>query len=189
MAIHTGTACLDDSIAKNIVVEKLNIQALADATVDEGKSFQLNVTGGGSHFLWSPVTWLSNPGIANPVTTPYGDVVYKVSMVNDAGCTATDSIFIKVNAINDIYVPSAFTPNHDNLNDVLKPYMGIQFTLQSFDIYNRWGRLIFRTGNKGEGWDGTINSVPQSNGVYVWILKAQGMDGKPLTRRTRGGQL
>jgi gliding motility-associated-like protein len=183
LVIRTGMNCIDDSITKILSIQKLNINASPDATVDEGKSLQLNVAGGGSSFQWSPSTWLNNPGIPSPVTTPFEDIMYKVTAANLSGCTATDSVFIKVNTINDMYVPSAFTPNNDNLNDVLRPYMGAQFKLEAFNVYDRWGKSIFTTSIKGIGWDGKINNIPQPSGVFVWTLQAREKDGKPVTKK------
>ena len=57
-----------------------------------------------------------------------------------------------------IYVPNAFTPNKDGLNDLLKPFMiGIR-ELKYFRIFNRWGQLVFETQDPNNGWDGRIKA-------------------------------
>jgi gliding motility-associated-like protein len=74
----------------------------------------------------------------------------------------------------DILVPSAFTPNSDGRNDVLKPLpFGIKVFLY-FSVYNRYGQLVFKTGRAGEGWDGTIQGMPQPSGTFVYM--AEGID-------------
>jgi gliding motility-associated-like protein len=71
-----------------------------------------------------------------------------------------------------VFVPSAFTPNNDGINDVLRPLaVGMQ-QIQFFQIYNRWGQVVFTTQQNGKGWDGRINGQLQSNNTYVWMVKA-----------------
>jgi len=69
-------------------------------------------------------------------------------------------------------IPSAFTPNHDNLND----YFGVKNwpVTSSFElcIYNRWGQLVFKTNNVLECWKGESNRQPQPTGTYVYTIKA-----------------
>jgi gliding motility-associated-like protein len=77
-----------------------------------------------------------------------------------------------------IYVPTAFTPNHDGLNDILKPfYVGIK-TLYYFTIYNRWGEKVFSTTDMNQGWDGSWKQTVENGSAYVWVLKAVDMLGK-----------
>jgi gliding motility-associated-like protein len=69
-----------------------------------------------------------------------------------------------------VYVPSAFTPNDDNLNDVFRPVIGAVKTYE-MNLYNRWGELIYSTKNIEDGWDGTVNNKPAQDGVYVYLIK------------------
>ncbi len=183
LKIETTKPCVSDLLTKSVAFDQLKIQVTPDQVINEGTSVSLNVSGGGTSFQWSPDTWLSNTNIANPVATPYKDITYTVSVSNASNCTATDSVFIKVNSFDDLFVPTAFTPNNDRLNDVLKPYVSTRFTLQEFSIYNRWGRRIFTTALAGYGWDGTINGIAQDAGVYVWIVKAKDPQGNPILKK------
>ena len=178
LSVFTSKACLNKSVTKSLDLQLLNIQASPDQQIDQGQHVQLNVAGGGTHFSWSPVTWLSNPSIANPVASPRIDIFYIVTVTNDLGCKDTDTVFIKVNPIPGIYVPTAFTPNNDGINDIFKPTLGEDFTLKDFSIYNRWGQKIFSTIQKGVGWNGKINGIVQNSGVYVWIVAATDITGK-----------
>jgi gliding motility-associated-like protein len=77
-------------------------------------------------------------------------------------------------AMINIYVPRAFSPNNDGTNDILRPILvGIQ-TFHYFNVYNRWGNLIFATQDPNQGWDGTFKGVPQPVETYLWI--AEGID-------------
>lgn len=68
-------------------------------------------------------------------------------------------------------VPAAFSPNDDNVNDLLH-VMGGPFQGLNFKVYNNWGQLLFETTDQKIGWDGKWNGTPQPNGVYVWTLIA-----------------
>jgi gliding motility-associated-like protein len=60
---------------------------------------------------------------------------------------------------------------------LLPKYFGIK-GLSFFNVYNRWGELVFTTKNMSQGWDGTINGRQQPVGTFIWIIKAVDYDGK-----------
>ncbi len=83
-----------------------------------------------------------------------------------------------------IEVPTAFTPNNDGLNDYFRPHNALKATNYQFKVYNRWGQLVFQSNNWQEKWDGRINGVLQSTGVYVWMLSYVHRDTKqPVFRK------
>ncbi len=183
LKIETGLSCLDDSTSKSLDLQQLDIHAFPENTqIDVGQTVQLGVTGGGTHFKWTPSMWLSNTTIDDPVATPLDNITYKVVVTNDAGCVDEDSVSIKVAAPNNIYVPSAFTPNGDGKNDVFKPYLGTNFILLNFTIYNRWGEKIF-TAKNNNGWNGTLNGQDQNSGVYIWTLDARDRQGTLINKK------
>ena len=99
------------------------------------------------------------------------------------GCTASDEIAIKILKGVDIYVPTAFTPNNDGLNDILKATpVGLK-EFKRLAVYNRWGQLVFQTTNASKGWDGRVNGILQT-GVFVWF--AEGVDDHGTTIRKKG---
>jgi len=51
--------------------------------------------------------------------------------------------------------------------------------VELFNIYNRWGQLVFSTATNGKGWDGSFNGIVQNSGVYVWMVKAIDYTGTP----------
>jgi gliding motility-associated-like protein len=76
------------------------------------------------------------------------------------------------------YIPNAFTPNGDGINDNFKAIApGIKRT-NYFRIYNRWGKLMFESNNANSGWDGKYSGVPQPAAVYVWMIKGTDAAGK-----------
>jgi gliding motility-associated-like protein len=85
-----------------------------------------------------------------------------------------------VRPVDSIYVPNAFTPNNDGLNDLFKPIIGIRFTLDDFRIFNRWGQRVFSTRQKDYGWNGKTGGTEQPAGMYVWYLMAKDRNGKQV---------
>ncbi|MCY7330046.1 MAG: gliding motility-associated C-terminal domain-containing protein, partial [Saprospiraceae bacterium] len=71
-----------------------------------------------------------------------------------------------------LLVPNAFSPNEDGVNDVFIPIgecQGQQDYL--FQVYGRWGNLVFESKNPNEGWKGDTKGKPASSDVYVWVLR------------------
>lgn len=77
-----------------------------------------------------------------------------------------------------IEVPNAFTPNNDGLNDYFRPHNALKADDYDFRIFNRWGQMVFQSNNWQDQWDGKINGVIQTTGVYVWMLRYTHRDTK-----------
>jgi len=164
-----------DTVVIN-VLPKVRAYAGRDTSVVVGQPLQLGASGGTS-YLWIPATFLNNNTIQNPIATflnPLDSFKYKLVAYNIAGCADTASITVRVYAVNPtVFVPTAFTPNGDGLNDAVRPIcVGIRRIIY-FSIYNRWGQLVFTTTEDRKGWDGRINGVLQSSNVFVWMVKAE----------------
>lgn len=82
-----------------------------------------------------------------------------------------------------VFVPTAFTPNGDGLNDLLRPIGAGIREIEYFGIYNRWGQLLFSTRQNGKGWDGRMNGTLQASGTYVWQVQAVDYLGKPYFQK------
>ena len=82
----------------------------------------------------------------------------------------TDTIHIEgINCSAELFVPNAFTPNGDLINDIFLP-KGQNINKYRLIIYDRWGSEIFESDSLEEGWDGTNAGEPCPTGVYVWII-------------------
>jgi gliding motility-associated-like protein len=151
-----------------------------------GDQFQLNATSAATFYSWSPVTGLSNPNIPNPVLTvgPVGsDVLYQVIASTAAGCKGEGYVHLKVYNGPELYVPSAFTPNGDGLNELFYPFpVGIR-SIKYFKVFNRWGQLLFSSTTLYKGWDGKLQGVEQPTGVYVFMTQGVDKNGKLLTHQ------
>ena len=138
-------------------------------------------------FSWTPSTGMDDGNILNPIITlnsSYDTVIYLLTVSQSSCIIDTSSMKVIVFKTQpEIFVPSAFTPNNDRENDILKAIpVGIK-QFDFFNIYNRLGQLIFTTQNSNTGWDGTLNGTMQPTGTYIFI--AQGIDytGKTITRK------
>ncbi len=137
----------------------------------------------GDSYLWNPSINLDNPSIYDPVFNGNEDQLYTIQITTSTGCVTVDTLLVKTVPKVEIYVASAFTPNNDGRNDLLRPVlMGVK-ELHYFRIYNRWGQLLFETKTDQKGWDGTFGGTPQNTQVVVWEAEALGVDGKIYQRK------
>ncbi|MGK2863643.1 MAG: PKD domain-containing protein [Chitinophagaceae bacterium] len=154
-----------------------------DTLVVVGQPLQFNAEGG-TRYLWTPPTGLNNVNIKNPIGI-YGQetdsIRYKVQVFNDIGCYDSTFVSVKVFKTNPyVFVPTAFTPNGDGLNDLIRPIaVGVQ-KINYFRIFNRWGEMVFNTTTNEQGWDGRIKGTPQGSNVFVWMVSAIDYIGKPI---------
>ena len=175
--------CTSNDTSQQIHVESIYTNAGKDTSVQADKPFSLNGSWGGDvtgmpTLMWSPATGLNTVSDTNPTAILQNDKTYSLTAVTDIGCTALDNVKISVFKFPGVLVPTAFTPNHDGLNEILRPrYNGIKH-LDYFAIYNRWGQLVFKTSDMDSGWDGNFNGQPQGTGVFVWVTSAEGFDGR-----------
>ncbi|MBL0146235.1 MAG: gliding motility-associated C-terminal domain-containing protein [Chitinophagaceae bacterium] len=132
----------------------------------------------GETYLWRPAVNLNNAQIADPVFKGNTEQLYAIDITTKSGCVTTDTQIVKLVKNIQVFVPNAFTPNGDNVNDVLKPVMyGIK-QIKSFKIFNRWGQLFYQTATLKQGWDGYVKGVLQETQTIVWFIEALGADEK-----------
>lgn len=164
------------------VLDKIIPFAGYDTTVVIGQPLQFNAQGGDS-YTWIPSTGLDNPNIQDPIGI-YGpetdSIRYTVRVFNEAGCYDSASVKVTVfKTVPTIFVPTAFTPNGDGLNDEVYPIAAGMSRINYFRIFNRWGQLVFSTTKDRHGWDGRIRGAEQGTNVYVWMVSAVDYLGKP----------
>jgi gliding motility-associated-like protein len=137
-----------------------------DTTICKQQAMVLDA-GTGDHYLWSTGDTSRVISIATP-----GPYWVKVNYY--ASCDKTYPIDVVFKSCDcDVYIPSAFTPNGDNLNDLLRPLpiSGCEFI--HFVVYNRFGQKVFESSDISKGWDGKFNGIMQSTGVFVWQITAR----------------
>ena len=77
----------------------------------------------------------------------------------------------------ELYVPSAFSPNNDGKNDVFRFIAVGMKSVDLFQVYNRYGQLVYSSTEIMKGWDGRMNGVVQPSGTYVWMIKGTDLTG------------
>lgn len=174
-----------DTITVN-VIQKVPAFAGNDTIIVAGQPLQLNATGG-ILYQWSPTIGMDNPDIPNPVVNippGYDSVTYQVKVSTPEGCYASDDIKVVVfKTMPDIFVPTAFTPNNDGLNDVLRPKLVGMKYFDFFRVYDRWGLMVFNTSEQNQGWDGSFAGRPQMSGTYVFVARGVDYTGRVLTKK------
>jgi gliding motility-associated-like protein len=137
----------------------------------------------GDNVLWSPPSWLNSQTSYTPVFIGSSDQLYTIEIKTNSGCITVDTQLVKTVKKAEIYVPTAFSPNKDGLNDFLRPIiMGVK-EIHYFRIFNRWGQLLYEMKTDQPGWDGNLNGVPQASQVVVWMLEGIGMDNSIYRRK------
>lgn len=149
----------------------IEIDASPDTTINEGEEVDIFVVGSeeGDTFEWSN-------GNTNESQTvmPEDQTTYTVTVTDENGCTDTAEITIDVRKPEcdetDVYLPNAFSPNADGVNDIL--FVRSNFIeSMSLIIYNRWGEEVFRTTDQTIGWDGTFGGEKLAPDSYAYILE------------------
>ncbi len=162
-----------------------NVQVIVGAgpNVNAGKSNDIDCANrsavlyasGGDIYLWTPSTGLSDPNIPNPVATPTITQKYIVLVTTVSGCSNTDSVTVFSNLTASLarYMPNAFTPNGDGLNDCFGLKNWLLIKKLEFRIFNRYGEQVFATSGPNKCWDGNYKGKPALAGSYVFYIKAE----------------
>jgi gliding motility-associated-like protein len=137
----------------------------------------------GATILWNPRLNLDKPTSFDPVFTGSSAQVYTIDIKTTSGCLTTDTMDVKIVRQVEVYVPNAFTPNHDGNNDYLRPIPRGIVQVRFFKIFNRWGQLIYQSAAEKPGWDGTFKGTPQASDAFVWVFEGLGVDGAVYTKK------
>jgi gliding motility-associated-like protein len=100
--------------------------------------------------------------------------IYWLEVSDQKNCVGRDSITVlPKDCMKGLYVPTAFTPNHDGKNDVFRAMLFGPYKSFAFTIYNRWGSVIFSTTDPAKGWDGSVNGIQIESGAFIWTCNYQ----------------
>jgi gliding motility-associated-like protein len=188
LTITSASGCTNTIVMPNYI----QVFALPDAefTASPQPTTELNPTiyftdqsSGASTWSWSFGDLAnSSSNVQNP-SFPYPgpgcfDVILTVTSVN--GCVDTTLHQVCIDPDVTLFVPNAFTPNDDGVNDIFRP-QGVGIDPDHFEmwIFDRWGNMIFYTDDFAKGWDGIVqgHSIICQQDVYVWKIKALDQKG------------
>lgn len=149
----------------------------------------------GSIELTQTPTWRQYSTLFTAPSTSEPVIVKLINNQGAGGCgndLALDDIQLKqcdACAPDPIYVPDAFTPNNDGVNDDLAVFLQEAISV-NIRIYNRWGSLIFSSNNLNDKWNGNYAGMPCSSGQYTWVVSFRVADSASTTREyTRTGRV
>ena len=167
-----------------IAVSRLDPPVLslpAKAVICDGESLTLNAGGPGDRVRW-------NDGATTPTRTITGPGDYRVEVANACGAAtaATDVTFVNCEAL---YIPNAFSPNGDGINDRLQVFGNSAIHIRAFRIFDRWGNLLYEAldaapESEAAAWDGAARGRPLPMGAYLYVVDTVLPTGE--TRRQSG---
>lgn len=172
----------------NVTVSSLSagqVSVTADQdTIELGSSTNLHglISLSGATFSWQPTNGLTNTNTLDPTASPSQTTTYNLLVTDASGCSYLVSgvtIYVIANICDEgtVYLPNAFTPNGDGMNDVL--YVRSNFITEVYlTIYDRWGENVFETNDIKKGWDGTYKGKKCDPAVYGYYMKVKCNNGE-----------
>ena len=159
-----------------------------DETIQLGDSIKLEALLNfvPASWRWTPLTTVSRPDSLITHVSPLETTLYQLTATDANGCVASDWVRITVDETVEVYIPSAFSPNQDGVNDRLFIFSGPGVRIvHRFQIYNRWGDRLyeaadFTPNDPTYGWDGNFRGEPMNAGVYVYYAEIETITGQQL---------
>ncbi len=186
--IHGDTSACFDNDTSNIIVPVVyplpHFQKVSDLSISLGQSVVLSipVPGNITRFTWSPSSSLSNAEVANPIAKPSQTTLYTLRVISADNCIASDSV--KVIVSSPVFIPNAFSPNGDGLNDSWYLLGGSEGDkINKVVVFNRQGQTVFNAkdisfGDRNRGWDGACKGRLQPSGTYIYEVEMVSADNK-----------
>ncbi len=160
-----------------------------DITITAGQTTTLTASGGGN-YMWD--TGNSNAAIN---VSPGSTTLYCVVITNLSGCSDTSCVTVFVEPVppvdcsaadkEKLFLPTAFSPNADGENEVIKIFFGYMECIKTFrlEIYNRWGEMVFEAEDPVAVWDGSYKGKIENTAVFAYHLKAELLNGEELDKK------
>lgn len=184
VVVANAFGCKDSAFVKVNVFRKPQVFVGPDRTIVTGDTVTLNgvVKGTALEYNWSPALFINDPISLTPTVFPTSDMQYKLTATSAVGCGKAEA-FVTVKVYNEIYVPNAFSPNNDGRNDYFKIVAADGYAINRFEIYNRWGGVVYRAKDLSKGWDGKFKNLPQPADTYIYFLQLQSAQGKLISKK------
>ncbi len=169
----TKNGCTSTSDELKVVgisaTEKIVLNVGNDTTILAGEAVKLKASSTNAiYFYWTPANSLSDATIQQPIARPLETTKYTITASNEAGCPVTASVTINVQPA--LYIPNAFSPNGDGLNDDWKIENISLYTDATVEVFNRWGNTIFFSEGYSEAWN--AEGVATTT-TYSYVIKTK----------------
>ncbi|MCB0637663.1 MAG: gliding motility-associated C-terminal domain-containing protein, partial [Lewinella sp.] len=141
-------------------------------------------------YTWTPAEGLSCADCPDPEIQLPMLPSYQLRVINDSLCTDSATVWVYYRAEDMMYVPNAFSPNLDGVNDYFQLYPScVVWRIKKLEVFDRWGQLVYsghslNPDDPREFWDGQVNGKPAVSGTYVWQTELELVDGR--THRLEG---
>ncbi len=162
----------------------LEVELPAEILIGCGDTLRMEpvASAGGLTYQWTPEVWISCSDCEQPTVWPEHDTVYHLIVSDSNGCTADAATHIGVDLTARIYVPNAFTPNGDGINDTFYLLGDCVDEIEVMRIFNRWGGMVFEAyhiplNEPSAGWDGKFQGKQLSPEVFVFYAYVLQKDG------------
>ncbi|HVT87183.1 MAG TPA: gliding motility-associated C-terminal domain-containing protein [Chitinophagaceae bacterium] len=157
---------------------------IADVQLCSKDSFFLKQAPYFYDYKWMPS---DNVGLVTPdlfFINPGNTATYKIQAIDSNGCKQERNFTIIVQKCpQNIWFPTAFTPNYDGKNDYFGPVVLGRLRKFSFKVYDRWGEIVFSSDDPLHQWDGRLKGNSLPGGVYIWVCNYQFEDNLSYSRK------
>jgi len=187
--IKYGNNC----VVNDVLIVKVNPLPEIDAVVDFPKvkytdTVQLDVVTSSvlTNYNWLPANKVSDSSIVNPISSITSSALFTVQVKDNHGCENTDSVYVELidECTEDyMYVPSAFSPNNDGVNDCFKLLSPPYLTDFRMTIFDRWGEKVFETNNVTDCWNGSYKGAAAPSDSYPYVISYKCYNGTNLSKK------
>jgi gliding motility-associated-like protein len=188
--VKDSKGCTDEKVLTINEIEKLKLIIPSVQAVKIGDDIKIQAEFSPTNtplksIVWSPDSLLIDKNSLTPTVKDIKKSLYlTLKVINENGCEANAQTTISVDKKIEVYVPTTFSPNGDNINDRFIAFGNPELVVKIkwFRVYDRWGEMLYEAfdllpNDLSQGWDGTFRNGPVNTGVYVWDLQVVLIDG------------
>jgi gliding motility-associated-like protein len=184
--VQDGGGCVKEFFATIEGPVEIAVDAGLPQSIELGETAQLSAVANLSTltFQWEPPEWTACPDCPQTEVRPIESTLFTMTATDTFGCTATSEVMVEVLAKRKVYVPNAFSPNADGINDEFVPFGGNDVALvRTFKIFDRQGNMVFETagfqpGDPVHAWDGRFKGKLMQPAVFAWFAEVEFIDHK-----------
>ena len=185
LAVRNASGCLFETQIEITNPEQFTLSLPNDTLINLGDSILIipNYSQSPESYVWSPEVYLDCFDCSSVFAKPFQTIIFNLIITDDKGCIATDSMLIRVEAIRNLYAPSAFSPNDDGINDGFTIFGDATMSnIKELKIFDRWGNFIWEGINllpndPSLGWDGKFRDKKMDSAVFAFYGVVEFIDG------------